>query len=242
MESINLLGVNIHSLTSNQLNVEIKKLIEVGDRHIVANVNINAMNIAYEEEWFRCFLNDAAINFCDGDGVRLGARMKGKNIMEKITYNRWIWEFAKFCEIHNFSFYLIGSEQDTIEKAAKVLKEKYPKLDIKGWRSGFFKDEKEINDSVLEINNAKPDIILMGMGMPHQEKWILNNSKNVDFKIALTGGAVFEYISGKNSMTPDIFFQLKLEWFYRFLMEPRRLFKRYFIGNPLFIIRTLLSK
>lgn len=239
---VELLGVKIHNVASVELNEEIGRLIRAGEQHIIANVNINAMNIAYEQKWFKDFLNAATINFCDGDGVRLGARLKGHLIKEKITYNRWIWDFSKYCDEHGFSYYLIGSNQETIEHSAQVLKQKYPNLEIAGWRNGFFNNEEEIEACIQEINDAQPNVLLMGMGMPHQERWLMKNMRRTNFNIALTGGAVFEYVSGNAAMTPDILYKLKLEWFYRFLQEPKRLFRRYIIGNPLFLLRVLFSK
>jgi N-acetylglucosaminyldiphosphoundecaprenol N-acetyl-beta-D-mannosaminyltransferase len=242
LESITFLGINITNLSVAELNEAILKSVKANNlRQLILNVNIHAMNIAYENSWFGNLLNSAFINFCDGDGVRLGAKLLGKNIKEKITYNRWIWEFARFCEIHDLSFYMIGSKQKTIDEAVKVLKKRYPKLDVKGWRNGFFIDDFDTKSCLDEINKKKPNIILLGMGMPFQEKWFMENMHSIHFNIGLTGGAVFEYISGNVTMTPKILYNLKLEWLFRFIMEPKRLFRRYFIGNPLFLWRIIKS-
>lgn len=242
MEYIEVTGIKIHNLTFDELNESIKLLILGGGKHIVSNVNINAMNIAYEQKWFKLFLNNASINFCDGDGVRLAAKLKGKNIKQKITYNRWIWDFASFSEMEGFSFYLIGSKQGTIERAKNVLSSKYPNLEIKGYRNGFFNEDSDISDCIADINDKKPNVLILGMGMPHQEKWLLQNREKLSFNVALTGGAVFEYISGNATMTPAFFYRNKLEWLYRFIKEPRRLFKRYIVGNPLFFLRVIFTK
>lgn len=243
IECVELLGVKISNLTGEELNNKILDSIKHGQlRQLVLNVNIHAMNIAFEQAWFKKVLNNAYINFCDGDGVRLGAKLKGKFIKEKITYNRWIWDFSLFCEQNQLSYYLIGSRQQTVEKSVKVLKEKYPDLKIKGYHNGFFEGQDDINKCIEDINQKKPNVLLLGMGMPYQEKWLLENKDKCHFNIALTGGAVLEYIAGDAVMTPDIFYKLKLEWFFRFIKEPKRLFKRYFIGNPLFLIRLLKIK
>jgi N-acetylglucosaminyldiphosphoundecaprenol N-acetyl-beta-D-mannosaminyltransferase len=198
------------------------------------------MNIAAKNQWFRNFLNQAAINFCDGDGVRLAGWIMRKKIVQKITYNRWIWELANVSEKENFSWYLLGSTQESLEKAVKKLKAKYPKLNIVGYHNGYLKDENKLN--VLDdIRTKKPDILCLGMGMPLQEKFLVENSDYINYKIGLTGGAVFDYISGEFKMTPNIFYDLKLEWFYRFLQQPKRLFNRYFIGIPEFLGRIIVS-
>ena len=240
---IELLGVKITNISSIELNNAIFTSVNEGKlRQLVLNVNINAMNIAYKNEWFKEMLNSAFINFCDGDGVRLAARITKKVIREKITYNRWIWKFSEFCEKNQISYYLIGSKQYTVQNAVRVLSKKYPLLEVTGYHNGFFKDQHDINLCLEEINKKKPNILIIGMGMPYQEKWLLKNKEKIHFNIALAGGAVFEYISGEAPMTPNIFYKLKLEWLYRFMNEPKRLFTRYFIGNPLFIFRVLLER
>lgn len=242
MERVDVLGVSISNLSKEELNSKILKVASQNDKEMFLNVNIHAMNIAYSNSWFKDMLNAAYVNFCDGDGVRLGARIVGSKIKEKITYNRWIWDLASFSEKHSLSWFMLGSKPGVIDKCNSILKEKYPKLNINGYHHGFVKDS-HVNEQVVEkIKKNKPNILILGMGMPLQEKWLKENFDNLEFNVALTGGAVFDYISGKAKMTPNIFYQLKMEWFYRFLQEPKRLFNRYFIGNPLFLIRIFKSK
>jgi N-acetylglucosaminyldiphosphoundecaprenol N-acetyl-beta-D-mannosaminyltransferase len=78
------------------------------------------------------------------------------------------------------------------------------------------------------------------MGMPTQEAWLADHLGRLRVNVALTGGAVFDYVSGRRRVTPDVFRRLKLEWLYRWLAEPRRLFWRYAAGNPLFVVRVLM--
>lgn len=239
---VTIQGINITDITSRELNDEIRALIHSGRKEQILNVNIHSMNIAYKTPWYRDMLNDAYINFCDGDGVRLGAKLLGFEIVEKITYNRWIWDLARFSEESNFSWYLLGGKKGIVEECSEILNQKYPNLNIVGTHHGFLNDQ-NLNDFVLnDICEKKPNILIIGMGMPLQEKWLKKNIDNLEFNIALTGGAVFDYVSGNFKMTPDIFYKLKMEWFYRFLQEPKRLFKRYFIGNPLFMWRVFLEK
>ncbi|HHP7240728.1 MAG TPA: WecB/TagA/CpsF family glycosyltransferase [Cyclobacteriaceae bacterium] len=242
-EVIYLQGVKINNLTSDQLNETVKKLVETSaNRALILNVNIHAMNIAHKHQWFKDFLNCSSITFCDGEGVRLAARIMGIFIKEKITYNRWIWNLLKLIQSNGYSIYLMGSKDATIKKAVEKINEDYPGINVAGYRNGFIEDDEDLKATIKTINDAEPNILLLGMGMPVQEKWLMQNKEKVNFNITLTGGAVFEYIAGNTRMTPNIFYTLKLEWLYRFLQEPRRLFKRYFVGNPIFIFRVLQQK
>jgi len=240
-QKLEFLSIQIHNITSSQLDQYIINSIRRDQKKIIANVNIHAMNIAAKQPWFKDFLNQAAVNFCDGDGVRLGARIRGKRIVEKITYNRWIWDLAMISEKEQFSWYLLGSTEKSLKKAVQKLETKYPRLRIVGYHNGYLTDanRKEI---IEEIRDKEPNILCLGMGMPLQERFLVENSGVINYNIALTGGAVFDYISGDFKMTPDIFYKLKLEWLYRVIQQPKRLFKRYFIGIPEFFIRVLLYR
>ncbi|GAB2675944.1 WecB/TagA/CpsF family glycosyltransferase [Flavihumibacter cheonanensis] len=241
-EKIEVLGVRVSNYTVDELNNALLQIVDQKEKQLALNVNIHGLNLAYELKWLRDYFNTCSIVFCDGEGVRLGARLFGKEIKEKITYNRWIWSFAEFSEKHGLSWYLMGSTDPVIEQAVSRLREKYPALKIAGYRNGFFTNEADVQQTIRDINSKEVNVLILGMGMPVQEKWLQNNWPAVQANIALTGGAVFEYVSGNARMTPDIFYRLKLEWLYRFLQEPRRLFRRYIIGNPLFFIRLFISR
>jgi N-acetylglucosaminyldiphosphoundecaprenol N-acetyl-beta-D-mannosaminyltransferase len=239
MTRVDLLGIQISCCTKEALNSYIKDVIANHRKEMILNVNVNCMNLAYRNRALKEILNGSYLVFCDGDGIRLAAKALRLNIPEKITYNRWIWDLAKLSIKNAFSWYLIGSEESVIAKAVSVLNCHYPDLDIKGFHSGFFCSDSDLRKTIDEINRVSPDILIMGMGMPQQEFWLANHFKDLSINIALTGGAVFDYVSGKAKMTPDLFYKLKLEWLFRFICEPKRLFNRYIIGNPLFLIRLI---
>jgi N-acetylglucosaminyldiphosphoundecaprenol N-acetyl-beta-D-mannosaminyltransferase len=242
METVTIQGIKIASLTCSDLNQYIGKKCNEKSKELVLYVNVHALNIAHKTTWFKTMLNSSYINICDGDGVRLGAYLLNKRIKEKITFNRWIWDFAEFSVGNNLSWYLVGSTKNVMNSAVEKLRKEYPKLMITGHHHGFITD-KEVNDKLVQdIKLKTPNILIVGMGMPLQEKWLKSNFDDLEFNVALTAGAAFEYVAGTSIMTPNIFYKLKLEWFFRFLQEPRRLFIRYFIGNPLFMFRILHEK
>lgn len=242
MDIVKVQGVNITNLTSSDLNHHIKMSCDNKRKELILNVNVHAMNIAHKQKWFKDLLNSAYINFCDGEGVRIGAKILGKNIVEKITYNRWIWDLADYSNKNRLSWYTVGSEQQVMEKAIAVLSKQFPGLEIVGHHHGFLSNKQTEQKLLLDIQKKKPNILILGMGMPLQEKWIQHNFEKLAFNVVLTGGATFEYIAGTAKMTPDIFYKLKLEWFYRFLQEPKRLFRRYFIGNVQFMLRIIRER
>ena len=130
-------------------------------------------------------------------------------------------------------------------KAAVRLTERFPNLRILGTHHGFFDKTPgslENEDVIQRINAVKPDILVTGFGMPLQERWLMDNWDRIEANVALTGGAVFDYISEELRRAPRWMTDHSLEWLGRLIIEPRRLWRRYLIGNPLFLWRVLKQR
>lgn len=245
MESINILDVKVHPLAVIDLHKIIRAKITYHEKSIIANVNAHAMNLAFREKWLKDFFNNAAIVFCDGAGVRLAARILGYHIPERITYADWMWQIAEFSSKNNFTFYLLGARKGIAKKAAEQLTKRYPNIQILGVHHGYFNKtvgSRENANIISKINKVKPNILVVAFGMPLQERWLYENWDKIDANIALTGGAVFDYVSGELKRGPRCLTDNGFEWLARLLIEPKRLWKRYIIGNPLFITRIILHR
>jgi N-acetylglucosaminyldiphosphoundecaprenol N-acetyl-beta-D-mannosaminyltransferase len=126
--------------------------------------------------------------------------------------------------------------------AARVLHHAFPALKIVGTRHGYFDktaNSVESDGVIRHINDVRPDILVVGFGMPVQEQWLADNWTALDVSVALTGGAVFDYVSGTLRRPPKWMQGVGLEWLGRMLIEPRRLWRRYVVGNPLFMARVV---
>ena len=243
LHTIELLDVKIDSFTIESLHAIINNVIKTAEKAIVANVNVHAMNISVEQPWFRQFLNDSEYVFCDGHGVMLGARLVGEKLPEKITYAQWFPLFCDFCEQNGFSLYLLGGETGIAEKAAEKLQKRCPMLKVVGCHDGFFDKNTSApeNQAIIdEINICKPNVLLTSFGMPVQERWLSENWSKIDANIALTGGAALDYMAGKSKRPPKWMTETGFEWLGRMVYEPKRLWRRYVIGNPLFFARLLV--
>lgn len=242
---INILGVQVHPLTVDQLHEELAQLIETDAHAEVLHVNVHGMNLSADNPWLRDYLNQAEIVFCDGAGIILGARILGQHIPERITYADWMWQLAEFAAARGYSFYFLGAKPGIAQTAADRMIERFPELKIAGVRDGYFNKDNghPDNEAVLaDINAARPNILVVGMGMPMQERWLLDNWSRIDANIALTGGAVFDYISGDLKRAPTWMTDNGLEWLGRLLIEPRRLWQRYIVGNPVFLARVIRER
>jgi N-acetylglucosaminyldiphosphoundecaprenol N-acetyl-beta-D-mannosaminyltransferase len=209
---------------------------------LVLNANVRALNLAYEQPWFRYLLNRAELVYCDGAGVRLGTMISGGHLPGRITLADWAWELAEFAAARGYSLYFLGARPGVAEKAAARLQERFRSLQIAGTHHGYFNKEVDHPENLAvvdHINRVRPDVLIMGFGMPLQERWLLENWDRLDARTALAGGAAFDFISGDLKRAPAWMNDHGMEWLGRFLIEPRRLWHRYLVGNPLFLWRVL---
>jgi N-acetylglucosaminyldiphosphoundecaprenol N-acetyl-beta-D-mannosaminyltransferase len=245
MRRVDVLGVSIDPLTVTGLNAEVLRLSPLEGCSAVLNVNVNCLNLLREDERLRDFFQRSEVVFSDGAGVILGARILGRRLPGRITYADWLPSLAVLAEAENLSLFFLGSRPGVAEKAARKLKKQHPRLTISGALDGYFdhRSDSSDNERILRtINAASPDILLLGMGMPLQERWLMENRERLNVRVALTGGAVFDYVAGELRRGPKILTDNGFEWLARLAIEPRRLWRRYLIGNPIFIFRVLRQR
>lgn len=245
MTKSKILGIQVTPLSIEILNRAIEENIKNNHKSIFSNVNIQAINLAFKYSWFRDFLNNSDVVFCDGFGVKVAARVLGFHIPERITYAEWTWDLAELCAFNHFSLFFLGGKDGIAFQAAQNLKKHYHNLLIAGLHHGYFNKSSghPENEAVIAaINAAKPDILLVGFGMPIQEQWIQENFDRLDVKVFMPVGAAFDYVSGSVRRAPRWMTDHGLEWLGRLIIEPRRLWKRYIIGIPLFFWRVLMQK
>jgi len=206
----------------------------------VMYVNAHVLNQSLEHPALRTALNEADLVYCDGYGVRLAAKALEVQIPHRMTGADWIWGVAALCEAAGRSLYLLGSDPGASAEAATELKRWYPSLEITGTHHGYFEQGTPHEQRVLEhINENKPDILLVGMGTPQQEVWVERHFDEVDAKVVWTVGALFEYVSGRIKRAPHWMSDNGLEWIFRLAVEPRRMWRRYLLGNPVFLHRVM---
>src|SRR6202011_2227169 len=133
-----------------------------------------------------------------------------------------------------------GCDPGVAREAAARLHALYPRLDVVGSHHGYFEPDSPHDDRVVEdINARRPDIVLVGMGTPKQELWVERNGSRLDTEVLWTVGALFDYVSGRVPRAPGWLADNGLEWIFRLAIEPQRMWRRYLLGNPVFISRVL---
>lgn len=239
---ISLLGIKVDSLSLHELLKYIESAITRNDQVIISNVNLHAMNIAYSLRWFREFLNRSHVTFCDGVGVKLAARLTGQYLAYRFTPPDFVDSICAIAARLGWRLFFLGAMPGVAQQAADRLSEKFPHLLI-GAHHGYFDkttDSHENKMIISLINQFQPQILFLGFGMPMQEHWILENFHSLDVRIAIPVGALFDYLSGTLPRAPRWMTDNGFEWLGRLIIEPRRLWKRYIVGNPLFFWRLFI--
>jgi N-acetylglucosaminyldiphosphoundecaprenol N-acetyl-beta-D-mannosaminyltransferase len=241
--SMELLGLPVHRAGAREVSSMFDEVIAADEKAIVLHLNVHCVNLAIKHRWLHDFIRQAHCVYCDGDGVRLGLRILGHSPPPKVTYNVWLRQICALCQEKGYSIYFVGARDGVAAKAADNLESEFPRLRVAGTHHGYFDKEGEDNERVIaEINRAKPDILLVCFGMPVQERWIRDNWDRVDAHVLLPGGAALDYGADVIPVAPKWMVRLQLEWLFRFLFEPKRLFGRYILGNPLFVCRVLAER
>jgi len=240
-----ILGIKVDKLTLPGLFEKVQKNSLMDGKTLVGYLNIHAFNQCYQYPFFRKFFSSASINICDGFGVKFAAKFLDQTNLNRQTPADWMPEFCGFCAENHLTMYFLGAAKGIADIAAKKLINKYPSLCIVGTHDGYFNKEQNNpeNDLVLqEIQVVKPDILLVGFGMPLQEKWVMENWDSLTCKVIMPVGALFDYLSGNVKRAPRWMTDHGLEWLGRMLIEPKRLWKRYIIGNPVFYFHVIQQK
>jgi N-acetylglucosaminyldiphosphoundecaprenol N-acetyl-beta-D-mannosaminyltransferase len=241
--TVDILGTRVDGVSLAGLLKRVEEFVASGGRHRVLYANVHVLNTACRDPELRRVLNRADLVYCDGAGVKLGAWLLGHRLPERMTGADWIHELCAFCQERGFSLYFLGAEPGVAALAAEKLRAKYPGLIISGTHHGHYEHYGPQDDEVIaEINALRPDILLVGFGTPLQEKWIAHHSARLEAPVVWAVGALVDFVSGKTPRAPRWMLNHGLEWLYRLLTEPRRLFGRYVIGNPLFIGRVLAQR
>lgn len=239
-DEISLLKTRFHKLTSCELINYIVAATKTSKKTVLGNVNIRAINFSYEMPWYREFFNQADLVYCDGFGVLLGAKLLGHSVKTeyRMTGPDFIEDLILACEQQNISVFLLAGKPGVVDKAIAKFLAIAPKLKIEG-HHGYFEKSSDANDAIIQkINDFKPGLLYVGFGMPMQERWILDNLDRLEARVFMPMGACLDFYTGTVYRGPRWMTNRGLEWLTRLFTEPRRLWERYVIGNPLFFYRV----
>lgn len=228
---------------------EMNKLVERGirerQRWIIANHNLHSVYLFHRYPRLRKFYSDVNWTYLDGMPLVALGRLYGYPLERKqrVTHADWMGPLMELAAGRGWRVFNLGSPRQVAEKGAAQLRKLYPALQIEV-SDGYFdarRDSDENEALVARINAYRPDLLMVGMGMPRQEFWTQENFARLQAHVILSSnGAAFEYVAGAVPTPPRWAGRMGLEWVFRLVNEPRRLFARYLI-EPWYILLLLLQ-
>ncbi len=214
------------------------QLIHLGHQGYVCTVNVAILMMISRDSRLQQFIKNAALVVADGQPIVWASQWLARPLPERVTGIDLIDALAKRAEQERFRVYLLGGSQEVIRVAAANLQLKYPQLDICGYDDGYFSPA-EARIRVKAIRQSGAQILFVGMGVPRQEFFLEEHWSDLGVSLAIGIGGSFDVIAGIKKRAPEWLQEAGLEWLYRLLQEPKRLWKRYLVTNLQFIYYLL---
>jgi N-acetylglucosaminyldiphosphoundecaprenol N-acetyl-beta-D-mannosaminyltransferase len=212
--------------------------LDQGEPTRVAFLNAHCANLASVRPSYRRALEEADAVLPDGSGVALAALLRGTPLAANLNGTDLIPALCERLAVEGRSVFLLGGEPGVAACAAAVLAKAYPGLRIAGTQHGFFAAEEE-DQMVAAINAVRADVLLVALGAPAQDIWLQRVAPRLDAALRFGVGGLFDFLSGRVPRAPLALRRLGLEWTYRLYREPVRLWRRYVVGNPAFVLRAV---
>jgi exopolysaccharide biosynthesis WecB/TagA/CpsF family protein len=229
------------SIVNATMKAAVEAMLRPGEKRTVAFVNAHCLNVAAKDLTYRWALHRADLLLPDGSGLQLAARLNGCRFVANLNGTDLFAPLCQTAAANGQSVFLFGSAEGIAARAAEKAQELAPGLTIAGVRNGFFSGRNE--DSVIdEINASGADIVLVALGVPKQDVWIARNRHRLNAHLVMGVGAQFDFWSGRVARAPVLMRRLGVEWMMRLAVEPRRMARRYLIGNFEFVARALAGQ
>lgn len=237
----NITGVGVTTLSLEEIIRSMYRSIQEGKKQtIIVTANPHAIVLTREDELFARAMVNADICLPDGVGVVLASRFLGGAIKKRIPGPDFFVKFTDYVNRNgkDIRYFFLGTTEGTLQKIKDKIEQKYPNIEVCGtYAPPFGEWSEDENNRIIElINKRNAHALWVGLGVPKQEKWIEKNRGELDVNVIGAIGAAFDFFAETKRRSPEMFRNAGLEWLPRFLMEPRRLWKRNVISAPKFLL------
>ena len=232
---VDILGVKVDSLTMKEAVKAVEDYIAAKKNVLIATANAEMIMRATHDEELKNILNSAALVVPDGAGTVWAAHHLGYAMPERVAGYDLAQEIMKNAPSYKHRIFFFGSAPGIAEKAKEKAQRLYPGIEIVGVRNGFFTaaDEKEI---INEIKSSQPDVLLVALGVPKQEKWLAKHLKELKVPVAIGVGGTLDVMAGAVKRAPLWMQKAKLEWLFRGLLQPKRAGR--LLALPKFVLKV----
>jgi N-acetylglucosaminyldiphosphoundecaprenol N-acetyl-beta-D-mannosaminyltransferase len=219
--AVNVLGVDVHAVTYDQVLDQIGRWIRSGESHQIATVNPEFVMAARTDPAFRHALEKADLRVADGIGLLWAARLLGDRLPERVTGSDLVPLIARAGAVQGWTLFLLGAAPGVAERTAAILTERYPGIGVAGTYGGSPADV-EAAGIVQRIRQAAPDVLLVAYGAPHQDVWIARHGHDLEVPVMMGVGGAFDHVAGLRRRAPGWVQRIHLEWLFRLVTQPWR--------------------
>lgn len=233
-EKQQFLNTYVNNLSMKDCLEAIDSLVLQDKKSYVVAVNVDVIVKIEDDPYLKKIVDDADLVLVDGKPLQWIAKYQGNPIKEKISGSDLVPLLLKQASDKGQSVFIIGGKDGIAQKAKLNIEKSNPKIKIVGTYAppfGFEKDQNELDKINSMISDCHPDIVIACFGCPKQEKWISENYLKYEAKLSVCAGATVDFLAGNVKRAPKWISNIGFEWFYRFLQEPKRLFRRYFVDD-----------
>lgn len=234
MEKQALLNTFINNVTMSETVEAIEQMIAADKKSYVVAINVDVVMKIEADPYLKKIVDDADMVLVDGKPLVWISKLHGRPLKEKVSGSDLVPLLCEVAAKNGYKVFIIGGKEGSAERAKQRLEEKLPDIKIVGTYAppfGFEKDDAELERINRMISQAHPDLLITCFGCPKQEKWIYENIEKYDAKVSICAGATVDFLAGNVTRAPRWMSEHGLEWFYRFLQEPKRMFRRYFVDD-----------
>lgn len=234
MDKIRFLNTFVNNCSMEECIGEIEKMIVSEQKSYVVAVNCDVIMQIEKDAELKNITDNASMVIVDGKPLIWIAKKHNLPVKEKISGSDLVPLLCDRAAEKGYKVFILGGKEGVAQKAKEKLEERLPQIKVVGAYSppmGFEKDESETDKINSMINEVSPDLLFVCFGCPKQEKFIYDNINKYNAKVSICAGATVDFIAGNIKRAPKWMRKIGLEWFYRFLKEPKRLFKRYFVDD-----------
>lgn len=244
MKKVDFLGLSFDRVTMDQAVARIEEFVHESTPHKIFCPNVALLIWSRRNEELRRFYETCDLLPAEGMGIYSALHLLSDSLPELFSAVFLFFNLIDLAAKKGYKLYLLGTKQEILENTVQSLKHKYPTLNIVGYQNGYFTpdDEPQI---VKEISRIRPDILFLGMSSPLKEFFVKRNLQQMEVPVCIGVGGTFDVVAGVFKLAPNWMRKLGLEWFYRLVQEPRRMWKRYLSTNSIFaylVIKAFIIK
>jgi N-acetylglucosaminyldiphosphoundecaprenol N-acetyl-beta-D-mannosaminyltransferase len=242
---ITVLGVRVHMVEMPQVVQRFEDWIQHRERcHYVVATGMHGVMEAQRSPGFKSILNEADLFVADGMSLVFVSRLRGVGLRKRVSGADLMKEFISTSEEKGYKHFFYGDTDETLGELVKKLEQEFPDLVVAGVYSPPFRElsQEEDQEQVNIINESGADVVWVGLGLPKQERWMFEHKDRLNAPVLVGVGAAFKFVSGQQTRAPQWMGDRGFEWAWRFIHEPRRVWRRVLIDGPRFAFHIALEQ